>query len=98
MKALSEKVSRERLLKELDGMLYGKQARPALALWILYQLNIFDTIFSTDSFNVANIYPRDANNHIIEKYRCDITELKDSSSKQPPLTAILGASDITILT
>jgi len=44
--SLMRKVSRERVGKELDGMLQGKAARPAAALCLLVHLGLADSVFS----------------------------------------------------
>mmetsp|Transcript_23792 Transcript_23792/g.31106 ORF Transcript_23792/g.31106 Transcript_23792/m.31106 type:complete len:546 (-) Transcript_23792:441-2078(-) len=44
--ALAQKVSRERVGVELEGMLSGKLARPALAMGIIHDLNLFPIIFA----------------------------------------------------
>ncbi len=45
-KALVEKISRERILVELDGMLAGSRCRPPAALWSIFALDLFDTVFN----------------------------------------------------
>jgi len=44
--SLMVKVSRERVGKELDGMLVGKAARPSVALVLLVHLGLADCVFS----------------------------------------------------
>ena len=44
-KAILEKVSRERVLKECDGMFRGSSCRPFLAIILMHKLNMFDAIF-----------------------------------------------------
>ena len=51
--ALDSKVSKERLLKELDGMF---NLRPALALRTIYYLNIFGTIFKCPYYSHNDIH------------------------------------------
>ena len=45
-KALAEKISKERILVELDGMLAGSRCRPPAALWSIFALDLFDTVFN----------------------------------------------------
>ena len=45
-KALVEKISRERILVELDSMLAGSRCRPPAALWSIFALDLFDTVFN----------------------------------------------------
>lgn len=39
------KISRERVLKELDGMFSGHTCRPSYALWLLHYLGMFNAVF-----------------------------------------------------
>ena len=53
-RALREKISRERILVELDGMLAGSRCRPPAALWSIFALDLFDSVFNpVHSDNVA---------------------------------------------
>ena len=45
-RGLEQKVSRERVLKELEGALGGSSCRPALALELLASMNLFSRIFA----------------------------------------------------
>eukprot|EP00611_Tribonema_gayanum_P001254 TRINITY_DN10929_c0_g1_i1.p1 TRINITY_DN10929_c0_g1~~TRINITY_DN10929_c0_g1_i1.p1 ORF type:complete len:551 (-),score=136.16 TRINITY_DN10929_c0_g1_i1:755-2407(-) len=45
--ALIEKVRRERIGSELEGMLTGRNARPAVALSLLHQLRLLPAVFGT---------------------------------------------------
>lgn len=44
-RSILEKVSRERVLKECDGMFRGSSCRPYLAIVLIHRLNMFDAIF-----------------------------------------------------
>jgi tRNA nucleotidyltransferase (CCA-adding enzyme) len=43
---LAQKVSRERVLKEIEGTLGGSSCRPALALELLKRMGLYSTVFS----------------------------------------------------
>ena len=58
-KALVEKISRERILVELDGMLAGSRCRPPAALWSIFALDLFDTVFNpshSDSITIDSYW------------------------------------------
>lgn len=58
-KAILEKVSRERVLKECDGMLRGSSCRPFVAIALIHRLNMFDVIFQlpADVISQLNVRP-----------------------------------------
>lgn len=47
--AILQKVSRERILKEIDGMM-NNQGHPFVAFFMMYRFNLFDTILLVENF------------------------------------------------
>ena len=56
--SLVEKISRERILHELDGMLAGTRCRPPAALWTLFALDLFDSVFNPSHSDTDCVAPK----------------------------------------
>jgi tRNA nucleotidyltransferase/poly(A) polymerase len=88
------KISRERVLQEIDGMFSGRTCKPAYALWLLHFLGMFDVVFDTSHPELAlDILPPywtdTAALHVIVSdalYRCLCGDrcLSDLSSSELP--------------
>jgi len=79
--ALQQKISKERLCKEVSGCFSGASARPLFAISMVHNLKFFEVIFAPPSLEQLTIQHASVNTDSIEHLKCGLGDGKEKVEK-----------------